>query len=180
MELRDDAPDAHLRAREDLVNDRHWEARDRLTGFLANHPTDQSTLEFLGELCFLQRDLPAAGRYWYLTSRDDESARAARSALEERCGNRAANIISVVKPRAPIHEWPPPVQQRLRALQAEAHREGFRWDPAAEDAPSTEVPAGWRARLEEGAILSLFFVLLIGVWAVGLVTLVVLFWRWVT
>lgn len=180
MQLDNDLPRAHVRARDDLATGRHWKARDRLTGFLTNHPSDQPTLEFLGEICFEQRDLPAAGRYWYLTSRDDEQARAARSALRERCGSRAVNLINEIKPRAPIDDWPLPVQHRLRDLQAEARRDGFRWEPGVRKAPSTDEPLGWRERLEEAAILTGFFVLLPGVWAVGLVTLVVLFWRWIT
>lgn len=170
-------PRAHRRAEEDLANDRHWKARDRLDGYLAGHPSDQATLNALGEVCFAQHDLPAAGRYWYLTARDDESARAARAALHERSGNRAATIIAQLTPRAPIHDWPPPVQDRLHRLQDGARRDGFLWEPTSHEDQALERPVGWRDRLEEAAVVGFILLGLVGVWLVGLVAVGVLAWR---
>ena len=61
-----------------------WKARGRLNGATANDPHNVALLDRLGDVCFAMGDLPAAGRAWRLSGRDDDRAEAALAAFEER------------------------------------------------------------------------------------------------
>jgi hypothetical protein len=153
------------RARADVAAGQLWKARDRLTGFLQQHPSDQDALELLGEVYIAMGDPPAAGRAWLLTERDDAEARAAIEAFEARFGSVAARI-QVLKVRAPLEAWPPRVQERLRALEGEGKDEKIRWE-IGERLDKYPVEPG--SRLRDGAVIGGCFTLVALPWLVGLI-----------
>ena len=121
-------------------------------------------------------DLPAAGRYWFLTEHDDPRRAQAEAALYERHGRGALELIRALPVKASIEAYPPAVQERLHSLQAEVEQVGFRWVPGAsrqaERAPKETRSAAWLG----GAVA----VLGCGVFLVGLVGTAVLLWRLLT
>ena len=125
------SPAAIDRARDDLAAQRPWKARERLRSYLKAFPLDAVARDLLGQTLYDMRDLPAAGALWFLSERDDDDARAAIDALRDEHRRSGAAFRATLDVRAPIEDWPPLVQDRLRALQAEAAREGARWDPYA-------------------------------------------------
>src|SRR3712207_3559251 len=76
--------DAITRARADLAAGRPWKARDRLRGVIGARPTDQTALALLGDVLLDMGDEPEAGRWLFLSERDDEAAERAREAFRAR------------------------------------------------------------------------------------------------
>ncbi|WP_239395999.1 DUF6584 family protein [Frankia sp. CiP3] len=147
-------------------------ARDRLAGLLAQHPADQDTLDLLGQICRDLGDEIAAGRWWFLSARDDPAADAARAAFLAAHSQpwKAANALKV---RAPAEAFPTVVQARLAELAGRVEAAGGSWVPG-QRAPLQPLPStqtwSWRDTLViAGLLLST-----VGVWLVGLVTLIVL------
>jgi len=157
------------RARDDLAAGRPWKARERLRSYLTAYPTDLEALDLLGEVHYEMRDLPAAGAVWTLSLRDDHRSRQAVTALHEE-HPRARALLGALNVRAPLEAWPPEVQERLRALQADAAARGVSWAPGgvhAEQAPKWAV--GETLALG-GCLLALL--VLIACTAIGLVVAV--------
>ena len=105
------------RARADLAAGRAWKARDRLTGLLI-HRQDEEVLDLLATVHQQMQNLPAAGALWFVTGRDDELARSAIEAWQERHGNdhdRWRSIPAVLRREAQSTE--------LTLLKASAGRE---------------------------------------------------------
>ena len=105
------------RARADLAAGRAWKARDRLTGLLI-HRQDEEVLDLLATVHQQMNNLPAAGALWFVTGRDDELARSAIEAWQERHGDdhdRWRSIPAVVRRETQSHE--------LSVLKASASRE---------------------------------------------------------
>jgi hypothetical protein len=177
----DDLPHAHHRARRDLAAGRLWKARDRLTGYLAEHPHHQPTLELLGHVCHRQGDLPAAGRYWLLTERSSPETVAARAALEERCGAAAAEILRQVDPRTPLEAYPPLVVGRIDDLRDSVRRSGGRWEPRAprvRRAPGTGRGSAPEDTVADRLLATVGVIVGPGLWLVGAVTVVWWLARW--
>ncbi len=159
-----------------------WHARDSLQGRFAADRANQDVLVALGLVLFAMGDLPQAGRYWWLTERFDEDARAARAAFNKRYGANAAAVLHAL-PR-PTHPelYPDSVRIRLEELVRAYADEGGRWseqhwrDPAAppQDAYYVAGDVAWsrRDRLRIGLIAGVVFVATMGVWAVGLIAIV--------
>jgi hypothetical protein len=95
----------HERVRADLDAGRAWKARDRLEGALANAPTDQSILETLAKICFELGDLPAAGKYWYLTDATGDDVERALAAFGERHPTPKA-VFTAFPMKAPPDAYP--------------------------------------------------------------------------
>ena len=125
------SPVAIDRARDDLDSQRPWKARERLRAYLKAFPLDAVARDLLGQTLYDMRDLPAAGAVWFLSERDDDDARAAIEALRGEHRRSGAAFRSSLDVRAPVEDWPPLVQERLRALQAEVGSGGARWEPYA-------------------------------------------------
>jgi hypothetical protein len=87
------------RAREGIASDRFWKARDRLQGALRADPANQEVLGLLGEVLFAMGDLPAAGRYWYLTERSGEDVNSAHAALIEKAGANSDRLLVEIPAR---------------------------------------------------------------------------------
>jgi hypothetical protein len=121
-------------------------------------------------------DLPSAGRYWFLTERNDEKVQQALEAMYERHGRRATELIHFLPVRAPIDAYPPEVQTRLRGLQARARKEGFRWDPGKRQ-PDEQIQSTWKSRIVDGLVAAAVLLFFVGVWLVGVVTVVILIGR---
>jgi hypothetical protein len=159
------------RARKDVDAGNLWIARDRLTGYLAAHPTDQAALDLLGEVYFAMGDHPAAGRFWFLTDRDDEPARRSIEALRLRHRKSLWSLTETLPAYAPLEEWPPQARGRLRALQREAEGEGWTWTPAARrrtwDEAQSDEPGRW-----DTLLFLLFGGILFGPWLLGWAALV--------
>jgi hypothetical protein len=109
----------HERVRADLDAGRAWKARDRLEGALANAPTDQSILETLAKICFELGDLPAAGKYWYLTDATGDDVERALAAFGERHPTPKA-VFTALPMKAPPDAYPPHARARLEQLLADA------------------------------------------------------------
>ncbi|PWJ27028.1 hypothetical protein ATK17_3214 [Branchiibius hedensis] len=102
------------RARDDLASGRTWKARDRLRGAIGQRQDDE-IVDLLAQVYFEMQDLPAAGALWFVTGRDDERARAAVAAWEERYGD----------PNERWHTIPGPIRRNrdtpgMRALRPES------------------------------------------------------------
>ena len=104
------------RAEQDIRDGRLWKARDRLNGSLVSRPGDQDCLSLLGDVYWQMKDQPKAGAAWFLTAREDSDAIAGRAAFAERFGNQADAMLKKLTIKAPIADYPIPVQERLREL----------------------------------------------------------------
>ena len=156
------------RAEADRVAGRPWKARDRLTGALASVPADQAVLRALAEVCAAMGDLPAAGRYWFLTEAASSDVDRATAAMYERHPT-PVSLFTALPLKAELAEYPPSVQRRLSSLAAEAERPWLRGTPkfkrVAGEPP--EPKAGLGAEAAVGALL----VGTVGVWFVGAVAI---------
>ncbi len=157
------------RARKDIDAGKLWKARDRYNGLLRTYPSNQAVLDALGEVNYRMGDTPAAGRYWFLTERDDEAATRAIDAMYERYGRTAIAFTDALPVRDSIGSFPPRVQERLRALQAAARKEGFTWEPKRRD--SGRQPQPMIGPFREALTIIAVVLLTLGIWIVGLVTL---------
>jgi hypothetical protein len=106
------------RAQEDLAAGRAWKARVRLEGALAADPADQRVLELLAEVCFQMQDLPAAGKYWFLTGAIGEDVEAAIKAFDERYPTPRAKLLALPL-SAPAEQFPRAARARLGHLLAD-------------------------------------------------------------
>lgn len=89
--------DALTRARADLEAGRAWKARDRLSGLLVARQDDE-VLDLLAHVHHSMGNLPEAGALWFVTGRDDATAREALGAWRERFGNDLARRDSIPGP----------------------------------------------------------------------------------
>jgi hypothetical protein len=151
------------RARADINDGRLWKARERLLGVIRSEPHNAEALDLAGMVYFSMGDHPAAGRFWALTTRDDDDARRARQALEEHAHSRR-ELLRTLPVTEPLDAYPVEVQSRIAAL-----REETGWRPASD---------GWddEESNEELSLLVTIAALLltVGVWLFGLVAAVVL------
>ena len=157
-------PSAWERVEADIEAGRLWKARDRLHGMLVASPADQKILDRLGELYFQMGDHPQAGRYWFLTTREDESARAAHRALLERFGHNRGTVARNIPALAPHDMYPDEVTRRLAELGVSHRREAF-----GASMPPYQPSIGDRILGTGCAVVAL--VLLVGVWLVGAASL---------
>lgn len=105
----------------DVAAGRPWKARGRLSGALRDRPADQRVIAALADVHRQMGDLPAAGLHRFLTPegpRPDET-----EALLARFGSQQA-LFTALPVRAPLSDYPPPVQARLAAVTSEL---GERW-----------------------------------------------------
>ncbi len=120
----------------DLEAGRLWKARDRLQGAFIQGRQDQAVLDMLATVLYLMHDLPEAGRFWYLTARDDEHAREARAAFEQRYRG-PVEIAHRLPARTPLDEYPEPVRARLERLDLTPWPPATRWEPIEPEPIST-------------------------------------------
>jgi hypothetical protein len=159
--------DALDRARADIEAGRLWKARDRLRGVVGARPGDQEVLALLGEVYLRMGDGPEAGRWLFLTERDDEAARGAIAAFRERYA--LGQLLPRVPAYRPIEEYPPRVRARLRELQVDARAHGLEWEPPKRRRSrrgARDIPPGdlrWTDRLVVGGIVAA----LVGPWLFG-------------
>jgi hypothetical protein len=154
------------RAQEDIEAGRLWKARDRLDGYLATDPHDQQALVLLGEVCTRMGDLPAAGKYSYLTESWREGP--AWDAFEERHGRSAARMLNALPAKPPLECYPPSVAARLGRLVDQAREDGHLWGRKVEELGGPPPPSlVWKER----ALFVTFALLTVGIWILGLVFL---------
>jgi hypothetical protein len=122
------SPPSVVKARVDLDEGRPWAARDRLESFVSQNPTHAEALELLGDVLYQMGDLPRAGRYWLLTSRDDDRARRSIDALGVRFA-RPELVLADLPVRDSVDAYPPMARQRIAELRAEAAANGVEWQP---------------------------------------------------
>jgi hypothetical protein len=126
----------YMRVKEELDNGRLWKARDRLLGKLADQPANQDVLGLLGDVYFAMGDLPQAGRYWWLTDREDDRADAAAKAFYERFGTTEVDVLRAL-PRPTIADaYSASVRARYEALMAAARGQGIDWKPPVRHRPA--------------------------------------------
>jgi hypothetical protein len=132
----------YMRVKEELDNGRLWKARDRLLGKIADQPANQDILGLLGDVYFAMGDLPQAGRYWWLTDRDDDRADAAAKAFYERFGTSDVDVLRAL-PRPTIADaYSPGVRDRYEALIGAAREGGHDWKPPVRHRPAQYVDIG--------------------------------------
>lgn len=95
------------------------------------YPAHQFVLDLLGEVLFGLGDLPAAGRYWYLTPRTGADVEAAAEALLQRFGRSPEELARHLPLVAPLDAYPALVVDRLRRLPQHALR--IQPDPVSVD-----------------------------------------------
>lgn len=159
------------RIRQELADDRLWKARDRVTGLFAARPSDPEVLKLAGEVYFRMGDLPRAAAFWFLTDHSGPDVDAARAAMDERYP-RPTDLATALPIRDRIEVFPPPVQDRLRVIQrAVKERHGYDWEPAPrrQRSQNNDVDDSGIAIFLIG---SCFFLGIVGVWLVGVFTLV--------
>ncbi len=152
----------------DVADGRPWKARDRLGGALANEPHDAALLDRLGDVSFAMGDLPAAGRAWLLAGRDDDRARAALAAFEERAPAPGERL-RILGARAPLDRYPPLAQARIEALREQAGEAGRGWRPrpAARRAPAGSDPEPGRGGSFDAVVVVGLLLVTVGIWLVG-------------
>jgi hypothetical protein len=151
------------RAQADIEAGRLWKARDRLEGYLATNPHDQEALVFLGDVCTQMSDLPAAGKYLYLTESWGDGA--VKDAFEERYGRSAARMLNALPAKPPLERYPPEVAARLRHLVDETREGGYLWDRKVVQLGGPPRPAlVWKER----AVVAALALLTVGIWLLGL------------
>jgi hypothetical protein len=152
------------RARADLAAGEPWRARERLNGAFANDRGNAEIIEMLGEVYAQMGDLPAAGRWWYLSAADDGRHDEARAAYEARHGHRAEEIRGQLPRFGPDLTLAASVLERLEAIG---------WEPTVPDA---QEPAATEQTVLGRASDALFLTGLVlataGIWLVGLVWLI--------
>jgi hypothetical protein len=166
--------DVFERVDADLEAGRLWKARDRLHGYLASAPADQKALDLLGEVLFRMGDLPGAGAYWFMTERTDADSKLAGEALVERQSSRPDALLSILPIRAPIADYPPGVQERLRGLAGDARSSGA-WRRSMQPARklariqgrTTDRERGPRRRITDAAAIGILILGTVGVWLAG-------------
>ncbi len=130
------------RVRRDLAAGRPWKARDRLITAVGANPGDQELLEMLGEVYYGMGDLPAAGRFWLVSTRVGADVDAALAAFEERWGSNLGEKLKQVPMRGAVEDYPPPARDRLRELADEAPAAGLVWPSSPRSrASSSDVQA---------------------------------------
>lgn len=174
------------RVREDVAAGRLWKARDRLHGHLIETPADQDLLDMLGAIWFQMGDLPQAGRYWFLTEREDEAAIEARTAFYERFGHQAPQVLRALPRPTRPELYPTTIRERLEDL-ARGLEPPFVWshpgwyaadvdgraDTALPRQPLVERLGIWAIVVSFVAVILVGFVTIVGwivTWVVDLVT----------
>jgi len=155
------------RALRDIESGRLWKARDRLHGVIASNKSDQEALDLLGQAYFDMGDLPQAGRYWYLTTRNDERSKLANQAFEERFGMSALSRADSIRFRGPIRDYPEEVGSRLTDLEKQVKTEVRRTSHRTTHARRpVEV-------VRDFLVVTLIVVLTVGVWLAGLIAIII-------
>jgi hypothetical protein len=152
-------------ARDDLAAGRAWKARDRLEGAVASNPADQEVLELLGDVHYRMGDLPAAGRWWYLTERAGPEVDAALDALQERTGGHAGALVTTLPFRPPLDQYPESVQRRLKELAAAAPTD---WSARSKLRTLGVDPPVPERRGLGAALLAVAVLALVGPWVFGI------------
>jgi hypothetical protein len=162
------------RAQADIDAGRLWKARDRLEGYLATDAHDQEALQLLGETCRRMGDLPAAGRYWYLTE-DYARDEAAADAFEERRGGSAVEMLRELPVKPPLDRYPSVVRERLYTLVEDARAEGYTWDATvrrlSDELSELTPPPSRGSNAKVYAVVTALILLTVGVWVLGIVFL---------
>lgn len=119
------------RCREEIARGELWKARDRLQGLYVTCYFDAEVADLLADVYWRMGDLPQAGKFWMLTDRDDERARAARAAFESRFPDPVgrANQLPIRKGHEP---FPAAARARIEALAAQT---GLTGEPGREERP---------------------------------------------
>jgi len=162
------------RARTDIEAGRLWKARSRLEGGLRERPTDEELLRLLGEVCYSMGDLPAAGRYWFLTTRAGKDVDEAFAAMHE-AHHGPGPLLTVLPVLARADEYPPQVADRLHDVVAKTSDQWFlrkkRMLLSGRDQRSFPSP------LDGDPVGAVILAVIVGVWVLGAITLVYLFLR---
>ncbi|MDQ1681873.1 MAG: hypothetical protein QOH99_414 [Frankiaceae bacterium] len=171
----DDGRDALGKAREDLAAGRPWVARDRAAGLLAHRQGDPEVLEVLGDAWAALGDDVRAGRYWFLTGRDDPAAIQAVDAFvaSHPDAAEAARVVGVL----PGVGYAPAAVARISALRSRVEAAGGEWTPGRKPARSpAPTPAAGRGKVRRRLMAAVVFFLTIGVWSIGVAAII----RWFT
>ena len=161
------------RAQEELKAGRVWKARDRLEGALANDPANQDVLQLLAEICFRMGDLPAAGRYRFLTEAAGLNVREAEAALRERSPTRRA-LFAALPLKAPLDAYPRSVQVRVDALLGDDRDASWQWAKKLRGAGRKSGPSPRDVRPGSDFAVALIVGILVAPWIIGIVTIAVL------
>jgi hypothetical protein len=163
------------KVREEIDLGRLWKARDRLHGHVRRDPSDQKVLDLLGSIWFVMGDLPQAGRYWFLTTRDDESVARARDAFFERFGGDPLEILRALPPRIEPDRYPHLVRKRIDDLVAASGSGHGWWTPKTSDDDDWRpvTPAAYKHGSTRRGVDALLSAFMTAVVVVALVSLVV-------
>jgi hypothetical protein len=156
------------RARAEVEAGRLWKARDRLEGYLGTDAHGQDVLALLADVCVRMGDLPAAGKYLYLTESWGGGDGVVREAFEERCGRSAVQMLRALPAKPPLDGYPPDVAARLDRLIGGAREEGYLWGRKVEELGG---PPRSSLVLKERAVVAALALFTVGIWILGVVFL---------
>jgi hypothetical protein len=158
-----DRPSVIERARADLSAGEPWRARERLNGAFANDRGNAEVVEMLGEVYAEMGDLPAAGRWWYLSAVEDARHEEARAAFEARHGHRPDELRGQLPRFSAALPLAPSVRERLGSIG---------WEPPNEDAEERAAPMQTSlGKLGDTLFVTGLVLATVGVWLAGLVWL---------
>lgn len=163
------------RVQQEITSGRLWKAKDRLLGLFSTYPTSQEILGLLGEVLYKMGELPDAGRYWYLTEREDALAQEAFLAFEERCGANPCTMIRQLPIRRDLYKYGAAALGRLQELRDKCPEVNLKVSKTDEtliisdDYQEPSKISVWRDRI----LMYVFALFLGGPWLIGLFTLLI-------
>jgi hypothetical protein len=150
-------------------------ARDRAAGLLAHRRGDPEVLKVLGDAWAALGDDVRAGRYWFLTGRDDPAANQAVDAFvaSHPDAAEAARAVGVLRGVG----YAPAAVARISALRSRVEAAGGEWAPGRKSARSPAPrPATWWRKVGGRLMVAVVVFLTIGVWSIGVAAII----RWFT
>jgi hypothetical protein len=161
------------RAEEDLAAGRLWKARDRVNGLLRNGCADQDVLDLAARVYFAMGDHPRAGLHWFMTDVSGINCDQAGAAMAERYGSHSRALAEALPLRASFDCYPPAVCRRLTDLAASVSSDARPWPAAARIGSEPRSAAD-----KEKMTMSFLVVMTIGVWIIGLLSIVAFVVLW--
>jgi hypothetical protein len=141
----------------------------RLESFVSQYPSHQEALELLGEVLFRMGDLPRAGRYWFMTARNDEEAQLAVAALRS-IYPRPEHLLAALRVREEPVGYPPAAIERFEKVVAEAQLRGFHWAPLPDGGSVVLAPV--RRRWWHTLLAAVFTLVVVAIFVAGTIRLV--------
>ena len=108
------------RVERDIAQGDLGKARDRLEGLFRTYPADMDVRERLGAVYWALQYPGAAGRFWYLHTRDTEERKVACAAFKAECGGSVGQMFHRLRGAELKHcDLPPFARERLHEMESQ-------------------------------------------------------------